>query len=69
MYKTDTPNLLPLTTVRWTLVTVTIVLFQIPWAPKSLTNKGLREDVYMSIPRIMTITPINRGVLPCPNKY
>jgi len=57
MYKTDTLNILPLTTVRWTLVTVTIILCQTPWAPKSLIDKGLREDAYMSIPRRMTTTP------------
>jgi len=38
-------------------------------APKSLTEKRLREGLYMSIPRRMTITLINEGVFPCPNEY
>jgi hypothetical protein len=37
MYRVNTPNVLPLATVGWTLVIVIIVPCQTPRAPKSLT--------------------------------
>lgn len=69
MYKVDTPNVLPLATVRWTSVIVTVVPCQTLWSSKSISDKGLRDGLYIIIPRRMTITPINGGVLPCPKIY
>ena len=69
MYKVSTPNILPLANVGWTLVTVIIVPCQTPLASKNLTYQGLIDDLYISIPRIMTTSPISRGVLSYLNKY
>jgi hypothetical protein len=38
-------------------------------APKSPTDEKLRDNLCMSIPRGMFITPINEEFLPCPNAY
>jgi hypothetical protein len=64
MYKVGTPNVLLLATVRWTPITVTIVPCQTPRAPKSLTDKGLKEDLYMSIIVRIITDPISGRVLP-----
>jgi len=69
MYRVGTPNVLLLATVRWTPVTVTIVLCQTPQAPKSLTDKGLKEGLYMSIIVRIITDPIGGRVLPFPNEY
>jgi len=69
MYKAGTPNILSLATVRWTLVTITIIPYQTPQAPKSATNKRLRDDLHMSIHLGISTAPISEGVLPCPIEY
>jgi hypothetical protein len=69
MYRAGSPNVLPLATMRWTLVTIIVIPYQTPQAPKSVTNKRLRDDLYMSIPMRISTTPINEGVLFYPIEY
>jgi hypothetical protein len=69
MYIINTPNVLPLATIGWIMVTITIILCQALWAPKSPTDEKPRDNLCMSIPRGMFITPINEEFLPCPNAY
>jgi hypothetical protein len=69
MFRIDIPNVLPLATVRWTPVTVTIFPCQTLRAPTRVIDKGIKKDLYMSILRRMTTTPINEGFLPCLNEY
>jgi hypothetical protein len=51
--------------VRWTLITVTIISYQTLGAPKSLTDKGLRKGLYMSILRRKTTALVSAKVLFC----
>lgn len=68
-YRASTPNILLLATVGWIIVTITIISCQTPWAPKSLTDKGVRDGLYMSIFRRMTTAPISGRALSCLNEY
>ena len=61
IYITGTPNVLLLTTLRWIPVTITVILCKTPQAPKIITNKGLKDDLYISIPIRITTSPINEG--------
>jgi hypothetical protein len=65
----NTLNELPLVTIGWTPVTVTIILRQALRAPKSPIDKKLGDSLCMSIPRRMFIVPISGGFLICPNTY
>lgn len=69
IYRVSTLNVLPLATVRWMLVTIISIPCQTFQAFNSLTDKGLRDDLYMSIPRRMSTTPISKGVLHSINEY
>jgi hypothetical protein len=69
MYRVGTPNVLLLATVRWIPVTVTIVPCQSPRAPKSQTDEGLKEGLYMSIIVRIITDHISGKVLRFPNKY
>jgi len=68
-YRASTPNILLLAAVGWIIVTIIIISCQTPWAPKSLTDKRVRDGMYMSIFRRMTTAPISGRALSCPNEY
>lgn len=63
MYITGTPNVLLLTTLRWIPVTITVIPCKTPRALKIITNKGLKDDLYISIPIRITTSPISEGFL------
>jgi hypothetical protein len=54
MYRAGTLNVLSLVTMRWKLIVVIVIPCQTPQAPNILTDKGLKNGLYISIPRKIT---------------
>ncbi|KAF9666142.1 hypothetical protein SADUNF_Sadunf16G0198000 [Salix dunnii] len=65
MYKVNTLNILLIAIIRWILVIVIVVPCQTPRALKSLTNKGLRDYLCMSILEKITTTSISEEKAKC----
>jgi hypothetical protein len=69
MHRANTPNVLPLVIMGWTLVIVIVILRKALQTPKGSTDKEQGDSLYMSTPKGMFIVPISGGSLPYPNAY